>query len=351
MSDLSPSLFEDDSPLAQLESLVFDYRLLSEDKREFVLQKTDETQVLLKRTAENIILIGRNLQEVKGVLSHGMFLPWLQSEFDMSHQSAYRFMRVADKFADKFNKLLNLNFAASALYLLSETDAPEEVVSEALQRAESGEKITHALAKQIIAAQEAIKKAQEAEAEAHANEIIAQQSLFQSQQSAESRIAELNTRIAALQQEMTELQKPEVRIEEKEVVPESLTKEIEDLRAQVEQITTERDSEKARAEGFARRVLVEHAAHKDEERKTRIREQWHSTASELQMAVRRSFAQWPSVLDTQTFETDEWAEVDHIIESVQRVIEECQKLRRRADSMVVQANGSPYALTTYDVES
>ena len=348
MSDLSPGLFEDDSSLTQLESLVFDYRLLSADKREFVMQKTDETQILLKRTAENIIEIGENLLEVSDILPHGQFLPWLKSEFDMGRSTAYNFMQVAKRFKGKFPKFGNLS--ASALYLLANPDTSSEAIDEAVQRSQD-ERVTRSLAKQIIDAQEAIKKARESEAEAQAKELVAQQSLFQIQQSAESRIAELNTRIATLQQEMIELQKPEVQIEEKEVIPESLTKEIEDLRAQVEQITTERDSEKARAEGFARRVLVEHAAHKDEERKTRIREQWHSTASELQMAVRRSFAQWPSVLDTQTFETDEWAEVDHIIEFVQRVIEECQKLRRRADSMVVQANGSPYALTTYDVES
>lgn len=63
----------------------------------------------MKRTAEDIVEIGRDLKEVKEKLDHGQFLPWIESEFGMSQQTASNFMRVAEQFADKLPIIGNFN--------------------------------------------------------------------------------------------------------------------------------------------------------------------------------------------------------------------------------------------------
>lgn len=81
-------------------------------------------------------------------MGHGYFGEWLKAEFDWTERTARRFMAVADSF--KSDKLSDLDIAPSALYLLSAPSTPEEVREEALDRAEAGEPITHAIAKEIV---------------------------------------------------------------------------------------------------------------------------------------------------------------------------------------------------------
>lgn len=109
-----------------------------------VQQRTGEIKALMKRTASDIIEIGKKLIDVKVRLGHGHFGGWLESEFDWSWDTANNFMRVADKFRN-FQNLES--FAPSALYLLAKND---EARAEAIERAEAGETITHAAAREII---------------------------------------------------------------------------------------------------------------------------------------------------------------------------------------------------------
>ncbi len=53
--------------------------------------------------------------------------------------------------AGKFNNLLDLNMAPSALYMLAAPSTPEPARLEAVARASAGETITHAVAKEIVA--------------------------------------------------------------------------------------------------------------------------------------------------------------------------------------------------------
>jgi hypothetical protein len=198
MSDLT--LFDELSqlPSDQVEQMIFDYRLLSVEKREFVLQKTDETQWLLKKTAENIIRIGKNLQAVREILPHGMYLPWLQSEFGMSETSADRFRQVSNRFGGE-SKSPNLgDFSISALYLLAAPSTPQSAINEALKFAEDGKKVTHAMAQKIIEAEKAKEQAEKAAADSQAELILAQQHLFEVQAEAEYNIADLNAQIEVL---------------------------------------------------------------------------------------------------------------------------------------------------------
>lgn len=99
----------------------------------------------LKGATKAIMTIGEALTEAKTILGHGNFLPWIEAEFQMSERSAQNFMSVWENFKSaKF-----ADFSPSALYLLASPSVPEEARTEAVARAESGEKITHKQAKEI----------------------------------------------------------------------------------------------------------------------------------------------------------------------------------------------------------
>lgn len=92
----------------------------------FVQEKAQNIHARLKRTAEDIIVIGQDLMAVKDKLPYGHFVPWLQSEFEMTPRSAQRFMQVAEKFGSRND---NLSFLpASVLYELASPSTPETIV-------------------------------------------------------------------------------------------------------------------------------------------------------------------------------------------------------------------------------
>lgn len=106
----------------------------------------DSIRNRLKRTAEDIVAIGQDLNKAKDILPHGQFIPWVQNNFDMSHQSVINFMNVANKFAQD---TVALNFSPTALYELAA--APAEVVEAVKAKAAAGEMVTVAEIKQMKA--------------------------------------------------------------------------------------------------------------------------------------------------------------------------------------------------------
>lgn len=115
---------------------------------DFVQERTTEIKTLVNRTARDIIEIGEKLIQVKDKLGHGRFGVWLKAEFKWDERTARNFMSVADKFRSE--NFADLDFAPSALYLLAAPSTPEEALQSALELAEKGETISHALAKEIV---------------------------------------------------------------------------------------------------------------------------------------------------------------------------------------------------------
>ncbi|MCZ2074139.1 MAG: phage Gp37/Gp68 family protein, partial [Bryobacterales bacterium] len=70
-------------------------------------------------------------------------------EFEWTHQTAYNFIRVYQKFGSK--KFLETDFAPSALYLLSAPGVPEEVRQQAIEMADTGARISVKKAQELIA--------------------------------------------------------------------------------------------------------------------------------------------------------------------------------------------------------
>ena len=104
---------------------------------------------------KNVLLIGAELSKAHDKLAHhgnGVFGRWVEERCGISRMSANRYMQVQEAFGKtkECNKLLQ-TFDDSAMYLLAAPSAPKQALDDALGRAKSGEKITHKIAKEIVA--------------------------------------------------------------------------------------------------------------------------------------------------------------------------------------------------------
>ncbi len=127
----------------------FDYTALDASTSQFVQQQTGEIRGLMKRTVESIFEIGQRLITVKERLGHGRFGSWLETEFEWDERTARRFISVAENLKNKSDKLSEVDFAPSALYVLASPSTPESARDEAFARAKAGESITYKAAKDI----------------------------------------------------------------------------------------------------------------------------------------------------------------------------------------------------------
>jgi hypothetical protein len=106
-------------------------------------------RVLGKRVVGDIIEIGRRLIEAKRIVGHGNWLTWLEREFGWSDDTAERFMAI-NRLQGKIPQLAEYELPVSGLYLLARPTTPLEARDEVIERAEAGEKLTHAQIKQTI---------------------------------------------------------------------------------------------------------------------------------------------------------------------------------------------------------
>ena len=127
----------------------FDYEVLEPTQRALVRQYTGEIQDRLRRTAQDIWEIGQRLANVRDHLQHGQFDAWLKAEFGWSRRTAYNFVNVYESFGEQAT-LGELDIATSALYLLAAPSTPKSVRQEYLEKAQSGEKLTHKDLKQAL---------------------------------------------------------------------------------------------------------------------------------------------------------------------------------------------------------
>jgi hypothetical protein len=127
----------------------FNYDLLETKLADKVRTAADRIRERVKKTVEEIIEVGNDLLAVKDALPHGQFLPWLKAEFGWSERSAQNFMSVAEKF--KSAKIADLPIQPSAAYFLAAPSIPDEARQKAVEKAEAGQEITFATAREIVA--------------------------------------------------------------------------------------------------------------------------------------------------------------------------------------------------------
>jgi hypothetical protein len=95
----------------------------------------------LKQTRDSVMKIGNKLIEVRSIVGHGNFLPWVETELEWSKSMAYNFIAIAEA-ADKFPNFGNLDVPISALYLLAAPNTPDEAVKIVTERSKDGEKLS-----------------------------------------------------------------------------------------------------------------------------------------------------------------------------------------------------------------
>src|SRR5262245_8391195 len=128
---------------------LFDYGALDQETQVLVRLRASEIKGLAKRVAGDIVEIGGKLAEVKDCVGgNGKFNDWLSAELGWSERTAYNFIAVWTKFGAANFALENV--ATSALYLLAAPSTPPEAVEVAKQIADSGEEVTHSMAKEIV---------------------------------------------------------------------------------------------------------------------------------------------------------------------------------------------------------
>jgi protein gp37/uncharacterized protein YoxC len=134
----------------------FDYSGLPKETAEDLRSRANRVRLSLKRTAQEIIMVGEQLAAAKEALPHGHFGAWLAAEFEMSQDTAERFLHVAERFGNDIP--LFADYQPTVLYLLAAPSTPESVRG----AVESGE-----VAPTPAAIKEAVEKAKK--------EILAQQ--------------------------------------------------------------------------------------------------------------------------------------------------------------------------------
>lgn len=126
----------------------FDLAQLNAEDVKFVSAHTRAIRKIVgKLTPEQVIEVGRRLIEVKERISHGLFLKWIEAEFDWGERTSQNMMATAVRFKSEI--IADLKIAPTALYELASPSIPDQAVREAIERAESGEKITASIAKEI----------------------------------------------------------------------------------------------------------------------------------------------------------------------------------------------------------
>jgi hypothetical protein len=138
-------------PKGELVVVGFNYELLETEVAEQARSSADRIRQKVKKTLEAIIEVGQDLVTVKEALPHGQFGPWLKAEFGWGERMAQNFMSVAGAFGTKTEIIADLAIQPTAAYLLAAPSAPDEARQAALERAEGGEQITSAVAKEILA--------------------------------------------------------------------------------------------------------------------------------------------------------------------------------------------------------
>ena len=212
-------------------------------------QLVAEIKILSQQTAANIIEIGKRLKMAKEHVGHGEWGNWIESNFEMSHKTANRFMQAAEQFGNS-STMTNLN--PSKIYALLDVPATdrEEFIAQPHevngQQKTVDEMTTRELAGAIRAKKEADKIIQD-----QAKKLQRQQedletalgrernatSLLTAKESAITRLKDENKKLERLADELAHSSEPTVIekevIVEKPVIPESIRKSLEEARNKV----------------------------------------------------------------------------------------------------------------------
>jgi hypothetical protein len=310
-----------------------DYSDLDEETREFLTRKTHEIHGLMRRTAEEIIMIGENLLMVQQRLPEMKFSAWLRAEFDFSRQSAYNFMRVANKLGGSGKTVLQL--PAKVLYELASSSWT------IIEQVETGHLSPTLDA--IRVAKEAERQALESERQARVDVETTQARLRSLQREVEAQqtiIERLSQDLEDTHQQRDEDAVPvtEIREVKKPVLPLETKDQLATLEQQLATITQQRDILSNQVAELQEQAQAEVLKRSETNQLKRIHLSWYRITNEFQRSVRTLLSQWPSPLDVLVFEADDWTCLSQTKELAKRLLEACGALTEGAERMVIESD-------------
>ncbi len=113
-------------------------------------ERIDKAKVGMVKSA---LLIGAELSKAQEKLSKnktGIFKRWVEERCGLSFRTGCNMMNAASVFG-RNGKKFSPYISDSSMYLLAAPSTPREALDAAIERAGAGEKITHKLAKEIVA--------------------------------------------------------------------------------------------------------------------------------------------------------------------------------------------------------
>lgn len=297
----------------------------------------------------------------KGKLGHGYFGEWLKAQ-NISYDKAEAYIKIAKELAEELNSADRRNLPFHLLREIAYSANPKLL----LAKVESGkvDSTLDAIKEEKKKAQEEARQAKIEESKARADAQALQQKLIHLEESSHKEIGALTRQNEDLQQQLETVTAPiiEIREVEKEVIPQSVTNQLETLQKQVTKLKTDLEAEKGSVPQGTQRELArlqkqleslqrentqrQNVIQSQEERikklnadidisiqkrefaesADRIRQKWRLITSETHSCLMRLLGQWPTPIDVLTFESEDWAEVEHLRKTLQRVLEECKHL-------------------------
>ncbi len=130
--------------------LAFDYQILDTETRIVIRQRLDEAKSLMRQGLWNMIKAGGKFAEIRERLRHnksGGFDGWIEFE-NLGRSTIYQFINLYEAFGNCPN-FGQLDIQKTAAYLLAAPSTPDEARQEAIERAQNGETITCATAREI----------------------------------------------------------------------------------------------------------------------------------------------------------------------------------------------------------
>jgi hypothetical protein len=266
---------------------------------------------------------------------HGGFEGWVEERLKIGRSTAYRIIDRYNGFATVPN-LGQLDIVLSAQYQLSAPTAPKEAREEALELAESGEKITVAKANELIEKWQRIAE----DNKKKADDAKAQIDIFQSHSKlADDKIDELSQQITELEEKLKTAQTPE----KVEVIPQTTLNKIDNL----ESLVTKLKDRNQRLSDERTKLTTELRAQRDanEERRKqeqyeyKIKDGWKKSTEVLYKALSQFVGSIPSPIAIQVFEGDEWARYDQIEQALKHFYEAFSNIKntRYSDQFVESA--------------
>lgn len=323
-----------------LEVQGFDFSVVPEGKRERAKELDVQCGTAIQRLSYTVDEIGEICTEMKGILPYGYFIPWYNSKGLTHNQVVYATKRVRER---EQSALGIVEIVENQLFRPpQQASIPERAVNTHEQDEE--------IAKQITTAQHEAQIAQNRLAAAEVEIAYKNRQIEQAQEELETMQAQL-AKQATEHPKIIEVEKPvevipQHLLDEKRVLLEGKRKLEERLRelqtqktniqAQAEQVKKERDLykrdlDKERQSGNA--LFLQNLEPKGS---ARLHANFAEVMREIVAWSSASRMKLPSVIDTQSFEVEQWQRLEEAIQAQELLGRELHKLKNTVSSPAQQ---------------